>query len=651
MGVAFDVNTTAQTLTGSSGWLTSNNSSLASSQLTAGVEYLLIVCAQYGGGSTSSHTGMRVVHGSTVFSGSEEQSEIAFASSEVKNSYLWWTKWTAVASEDITLEVYQGDSAANVYVDMQSIIAIPLTGIANEHDINTTQTASTTTYADGASITFTPASAGNYLVLGRVTFNPSGDFDYCYANLNNSLPNTDDPANIECIRRADEVVADESARVMSILKVVSLGTSEVTLKMQHREGTDEPEHHESEIIAIRTDAFPEFQHDYAPLLDAGTDVYDLELGSVSITPASESDVVFLAFFINDANNSGNSVAYRTQVGGSDNPAGQTTADYDIQRAFGIDDELPCWQVGVIDDTTAASTIDLDQGDATSATQDMLNATLVAFTIANAAGGTTSATTSASTSASSSLTSTASTSLTTSASSSLTTSASSSLTSSLTSSASSSLTSSISFSFSTSGSTSGSTSATSSGSLSSVSTSATSSASLSSISTSASSSLTNTTISVPVFEDVPLDHAMLTLNHAGNSSRNPIVSGIKFRITLNKHNQYETLKAVWVTDVNGQTLSVLTENCVETDYTVTCDVTAGVELVGGDPPVLNVIHMTTEYAPPELDPETSEEVPTVARPKDSHVTGAVFVASVPPRMITLDGFSAEVGTPAVFRPSS
>lgn len=124
----------------------------------------------------------------------------------------------------------------------------------------------------------------------------------------------------------------------------------------------------------------------------------------------------------------------------------------------------------------------------------------------------------------------------------------------------------------------------------------------------------------------------------------------FQIQFHKHDANEVFKAMWVSDIEGHTIATLTDRCVETDYLVTCDVTAGVDLKAGDPPVLNIINVATEYAPPLLDQETASPTNPAARPKDIKVTGAVFVSSVPDVMITLDGFNAsDSGSPTVFRP--
>jgi hypothetical protein len=143
--------------------------------------------------------------------------------------------------------------------------------------------------------------------------------------------------------------------------------------------------------------------------------------------------------------------------------------------------------------------------------------------------------------------------------------------------------------------------------------------------------------------------MLTLNNAGNSQRNPIISGIHFRIKYHKHNQFETLTSMWVT-VGGNVFSSLTGSCVETDYMIYCDVEAGVDLQTGQPAVLNVINVTTSYDPVVSNPVADETYYNLGPPVITTVQSGIYVSDAPDNMILLDGYNApDAVQPAVLRP--
>jgi hypothetical protein len=146
--------------------------------------------------------------------------------------------------------------------------------------------------------------------------------------------------------------------------------------------------------------------------------------------------------------------------------------------------------------------------------------------------------------------------------------------------------------------------------------------------------------------------MLVLNRAGNSSRNPICDDVHFRIRFHKHNEFESLTAMWVAS-SGGVFSTLTTRCVETDYEVYCDVQAGVDLESGNPPVLNVIHVTTSYLP-QVQVAEGDDLSALysGPPKNTHVKAGIYVSDKPAEFILLDGYNASTrAAPAVIRPGS
>jgi hypothetical protein len=140
--------------------------------------------------------------------------------------------------------------------------------------------------------------------------------------------------------------------------------------------------------------------------------------------------------------------------------------------------------------------------------------------------------------------------------------------------------------------------------------------------------------------------MVHVNHAGTSQQNPVLSGVHFRINYYKHDENEALQSMWI-EANDATFSTLTARCEEEDYRIYCDVEAGVDLLTGDPAVLNIINIITNYTVPR---DTTESYITIDIVKQIHTKAAIFIANVPRNFILIDGYNADdPNTPAVFRP--
>ena len=87
---------------------------------------------------------------------------------------------------------------------------------------------------------------------------------------------------------------------------------------------------------------------------------------------------------------------------------------------------------------------------------------------------------------------------------------------------------------------------------------------------------------------------IVVNNAGDSPENPVVNGLKFRVTLHKHDSTVTISRAWIThgsssseDVTDMT-SLVTENDEDAFY----DAITGTEIKSSDPSLLNVLHWTT-----------------------------------------------------------
>jgi hypothetical protein len=112
----------------------------------------------------------------------------------------------------------------------------------------------------------------------------------------------------------------------------------------------------------------------------------------------------------------------------------------------------------------------------------------------------------------------------------------------------------------------------------------------------------------------------TVNHAGDSPQNPVVAGYAFAAVVAKPSG-ASLRKCWVTAPGraGAIVSVLTGSCTDGEHEVSAPVVAGTDLLAGDPPVLNVIHLTLD--------DGCESI------------AALYVASAPAARVLLDGYDA------------
>lgn len=111
---------------------------------------------------------------------------------------------------------------------------------------------------------------------------------------------------------------------------------------------------------------------------------------------------------------------------------------------------------------------------------------------------------------------------------------------------------------------------------------------------------------------------LSLNNGGTDPQNPILSGIRLKATLYKHNEDETLRKCWV-QADGEVFYNVTSSVNESATFMVVNLVAGTQLKSDTTPKRNVIHFTTSG--------------------HRHARGVVWVVDLPDTMITLDGYDA------------
>lgn len=133
--------------------------------------------------------------------------------------------------------------------------------------------------------------------------------------------------------------------------------------------------------------------------------------------------------------------------------------------------------------------------------------------------------------------------------------------------------------------------------------------------------------------MPLEYA--TLNNAGNSADNPILEGIRFKITLEKHDAAETLKKAWIESPLGTAFLDITSLVSSTATTFSFSVWSGTHLRHARPAALSIIHISTSSR------KVKRGLYVVTAPTIDIGGGArLAVAESLPHRIELDGYNGD-----------
>jgi hypothetical protein len=267
---------------------------------------------------------IRAVHGTTAFADSEQLR--AGTQSTRRTPYFWWTVWTAVSGEDVNIQ-YRGNpnSAPTASLDFIILIAINLSDDVTENTDwvyaeRTTDDALTTTPLAGASITFTPGSASDWLVL------TNGQYTMCADTISyiSKMETSGEASSSLAEARREMIAAGEATRfnVVSLARVFALGAASNTFAEYGSESAVEVTRTHSRVFALNLDKFRNhaFAYTEADVSLSATN-YATLLQTLSITPDVTGDVWVAGYFGFDVGNVARIVEYRIQRDNADEPAG------------------------------------------------------------------------------------------------------------------------------------------------------------------------------------------------------------------------------------------------------------------------------------------------------------------------------------------
>lgn len=384
---AFTEQNSNQTSTGSYADIT--GASIASGSFTAGKKYLIEVTAQIGLSGITDTGGLRVAHGGTAFADSESQINSDIASS--RTTYHWFTVWTAVSSEAITLQASRTSGTTDtVNIDQISMTAMNLSDDVTENTDwffaeDGTDSGLTSTWVDGASITFTPGTAGHDWLVKTITrIDPTVVNEAMITRIDRS-----GEATSSLPQAGHEPQSSASTGWMHYVdRVFNLGASSNTFKEQSSSSTNDHTRLYSAIFAINLNEFRNHANAYTEAdVSLGTSNYAVELQTISITPAVAGDVLIGAFWGFDRNSAAAEAEFRVQYDNGDQPAAQTTDNYQFSTGNDATDEEALSLITLLSATAAAHTIDLDgSADISTATPAGQYRSLWAFTMELPAAG-------------------------------------------------------------------------------------------------------------------------------------------------------------------------------------------------------------------------------------------------------------------------
>lgn len=333
------------------------------SNFVAGRKYLLVITSQISNANNESATQIRLVHGSTGFTESDEEIEIQDVDS--RGTWFFFTVWTAIASEDIKVQLLRRAGLAQI--DQVTMFALEISEELTENtdwffDEDITNLLLTTTFstANNAEITFTPPNAGDdWLILASGTIANNAFTDAMESRIKRSGEASDVATQVS---REVEGVFDIYQQTMA--RIFNLGNASNTFTQQSRNAIANRftnQRTRSVIFAINLSKFTEHSFNYTQgeIDPVDTPDFGTEVQTNSITPTNLTDVWCFGYFHRVGGVVNGIDKARMQIDNVDQPPTQTADGYLQLFGWDVSDEL-WWALQSIENLDATPhNIDLD----------------------------------------------------------------------------------------------------------------------------------------------------------------------------------------------------------------------------------------------------------------------------------------------------
>ncbi len=379
---AYDEVTTTESYTGSSSWLTISDLSLTSGNFTAGEEYLIIASAQVSGDTVGGSYQIRTERNGNQWAASKLGFDQASTDSWVP--YVWFYKWTAEASQDVTMEFRPITTTHTIYADQMSLTAINLNDLTENTDYyyvnRSTDDALTTSWtATNPSITFTPNGSDDWLIIGEQQLDPASTIQ----NLESRL-NLDDTTFTNFVtQEGDNNNQDKMQH--TFFKVVTPTNAEHTWELEARNDAGSTGLRlDGTLFMINMELFADHADAFVAN-DSSQDSNDTlatsptQENTATIVPSSSGDFIIFNYGIYDPGAAGIGTKARSQVANSDQVPTQTADNYILGATWDADDNLPLPFPVTIESLSASTTIDLDTSNA-AGNEDLNDLQIVSFSM-------------------------------------------------------------------------------------------------------------------------------------------------------------------------------------------------------------------------------------------------------------------------------
>jgi len=341
-------------------------------------KYLIYVTAQFTIADTSETGSVRLVHGGTAFTGSENGIEPLSTASYY--TYAWFTVWSpttvAEANEDIKLQYRRTTTDGGsdfVRVEEITMFALEISEELTEdtdwffnEDTTANQPLGTTwTVANNAAVTFTPDCAGeDWLVMGTAQLDPccsNADIQYeTRIEATGGVTNNVELVSKEVEDNVNDLMIATLVNIYTIPEVATTFTSESQLEAVHA-----GEREYSAVFAMNLDNFKEYKFISSPeIRDVGAfPDFVTEVQSLSFDVEEKSDVWVLGYFIMDGGGTGGHHTrmqlYENGQVQVDQPPTQTTDLLQQNRHWDGEGEHE-WSIQTVENLDAGTyTVDID----------------------------------------------------------------------------------------------------------------------------------------------------------------------------------------------------------------------------------------------------------------------------------------------------
>ena len=365
----YDVETDFTQTSSAGTWDAVTNATIPSTDFTVGRKYLLIVTGQFGSIDDRDVIGVRTLHGSTVFPSSLYLHESCFDDDNSRSSYFWFTVWTAVSTEGISVELTNLEASRSRSVDQVTLFKMEISEDLTEDtdwryaftDDSGSPVDLGTTYASLTTETWTPATNGDpWLVMAYIHTASGGNNNLMYFRINVS-----GGASSTAIEHYIDGEDSDERRVLAGWWVWDLSNTSTSISAQGME-EGAPGWHTIDYSAVFAINLAKFDQEDAGFnsVSGGTGTsselsttpdYNDTMAETTWTPNQDENIVILSQCFGESTSSGlqTVVRQRQTRDGTDAPGTQTSDNYDFHVRHSTDDRV-FWGILARESVTSAA---------------------------------------------------------------------------------------------------------------------------------------------------------------------------------------------------------------------------------------------------------------------------------------------------------